>query len=167
MPRGVANGRVLLLITTLLVTFGTIAVASASEGQSTANGGSAWSIMIHDLVYLGFGIFALYLASRVRLDRLVRAAPVLIIFGLGLLVAVRAIGVTSNGGKRWLNLHVMYLQPSELFNSSRCSSSRGWFSTTTTNSVTGASWRCGRCPSPSGAPSSSSNRTSARHRWWR
>jgi len=38
MPRGVANGRVLLLITTLLVTFGTIAVASASEGQSTANG---------------------------------------------------------------------------------------------------------------------------------
>ena len=98
MPRGVANGRVLLLITTLLVTFGTIAVASASEGQSTANGGSAWSIMIHDLVYLGFGIFALYLASRVRLDRLVRAAPVLIIFGLGLLVAVRAIGVTSNGG---------------------------------------------------------------------
>jgi len=115
MPRGVANGRVLLLITTLLVTFGTIAVASASEGQSTANGGSAWSIMIHDLVYLGFGIFALYLASRVRLDRLVRAAPVLIIFGLGLLVAVRAIGVTSNGGKRWLNLHVIYLQPSELF----------------------------------------------------
>jgi len=40
---------------------------------------------------------------------------VLIIFGLGLLVAVRAIGVTSNGGKRWLNLHVIYLQPSELF----------------------------------------------------
>jgi len=65
----------------VVVTFGTIAVASASEGQSTANGGSAWSIMIHDLVYLGFGIFALYLASRVRLDRLVRAAPVLIIFG--------------------------------------------------------------------------------------
>ena len=49
MPRGVASGRVLLLITTLLVTFGTIAVASASEGQSSANGGSAWSIMIHDL----------------------------------------------------------------------------------------------------------------------
>jgi cell division protein FtsW len=115
LPRGVASGRVLLLITTLLVTFGTIAVASASEGQASANGGSTWSIMIHDLVYLGFGIFALYLASRVRLDRLVRAAPVLIIVGLGLLVAVRAIGVTSNGGRRWLNLHVIYLQPSELF----------------------------------------------------
>ena len=28
---------------------------------------------------------------------------------------MRAIGVTSNGGKRWLNLQVIYLQPSELF----------------------------------------------------
>jgi len=115
MPRGVATGRVLLLITTLLVTFGTIAVASASEGQASANGGSAWSIMIHDLVYLGFGIFALYLASRVRLDRLLRSAPLLIMIGLGLLLAVRAVGVSSNGGTRWLNLHVIYLQPSELF----------------------------------------------------
>ena len=74
MPRGVASGRVLAARSpTLLVTFGTIAVASASEGQASANGGSAWSIMIHDLVYLGFGIFALYLASRVRLERLVRS----------------------------------------------------------------------------------------------
>ena len=64
---------------------------------------------------LGFGLLALYLASRVRLDRLVRAAPLLIFLGLGLLLAVRAIGVTSNGGKRWLNLHAIYLQPSELF----------------------------------------------------
>ena len=50
-----------------------------------------------------------------RLERLVRSAPILIIAGLGLLLAVRAIGVTSNGGRRWLNLHVIYLQPSELF----------------------------------------------------
>jgi cell division protein FtsW len=114
-PRGVASGRILLLITTLLVTVGTIAVASASEGQASANGGTSWSIMIHDLVYLGFGVFALYLASRVRLERLVRAAPLLMLLGLGLLLAVRAIGVTSNGGTRWLNLHVIYLQPSELF----------------------------------------------------
>jgi cell division protein FtsW len=115
MPRGGANGRVLLLITTLLVTFGTIAVASASEGQASANGGSTWSIMIHDLVFLGFGIFALYVMARVRLDRLVKSAPMLITLGLVLLFAVKAIGVTSNGGKRWLNLHVIYLQPSELF----------------------------------------------------
>jgi cell division protein FtsW len=115
LPRGGTDGRVLLLITTLLVTFGTIAVASASEGQASANGGSTWSIMIHDLVFLGFGLFALYVMARVRLDRLVKSAPMLIGLGLLLLLAVKAVGVTSNGGKRWLNLHAIYLQPSELF----------------------------------------------------
>ena len=115
LPRGVASGRVLLLITGLLVTFGTIAVASASEGQAAANGGSTWSIMIHDLVFLGFGVFALYVAARLRLTLLVRNAPLLIVGGIALLLAVKAIGVTSNGGKRWLNLHAIYLQPSELF----------------------------------------------------
>ncbi|MEO9180649.1 MAG: FtsW/RodA/SpoVE family cell cycle protein, partial [Acidimicrobiales bacterium] len=115
LPRGVATGRVLLLITALLVTFGTIAVASASEGQAAANGGSTWSIMIHDIIYLVFGIFALYVAARLRLDRLVKNAPMIVLIGIGLLLAVKVIGVTTNGGKRWLNLHVIYLQPSELF----------------------------------------------------
>ena len=115
LPRGGNEGRVLLVITALLVTFGTIAVASASEGQAAANGGSAFSIMVHDLIYLGFGIFALYVMARVRLDRLVRSAPVLIAAGIGLLMAVEAIGVTANGGKRWLDLRVIFLQPSELF----------------------------------------------------
>lgn len=114
-PRGNTNGRVLLFITTLMVTFGTIAVASASEGQASANGGSTWSIIVHDLIYLGFGAFALYVMTRVRLDRLVKSAPLLIIVGLLLLLAVKAIGVTSSGGKRWINLHVIYLQPSEIF----------------------------------------------------
>jgi len=45
----------------------TIAVASASEGQSAAGGGSQWSIMIHDVIYLGFGIFALYAMTRIEL----------------------------------------------------------------------------------------------------
>ncbi len=115
LPRGVATGRVLLLVTSLLVTFGTIAVASASEGQAAANGGSTWSIMVHDIVYLLFGVFALYVMARLRLDRLLSCAPLIIAGGIGLLLAVKAIGVTTNGGKRWLNLHVIFLQPSELF----------------------------------------------------
>jgi cell division protein FtsW len=114
-PGGSATGRLLLIITTGLVIFGTIFVASASEGQTAASGGSAFSIMVRDIAYLCFGIFALYLATRVRLERLVRAAPFLIGVGLLLLLAVKAVGVTTNGGKRWLNLHAINLQPSELF----------------------------------------------------
>ncbi|MCU1362449.1 MAG: hypothetical protein JWM55_277 [Acidimicrobiaceae bacterium] len=115
LPRGNAAGRVLLLVTTALVIFGTIFVASASEGQSAANGGSDFSIMVHDVAYLCLGVFALYWMSRVRLDRLVKSAPLLIAVGFGLLLAVKAVGVSANGGKRWLNLHVINLQPSELF----------------------------------------------------
>jgi cell division protein FtsW len=115
LPRGNALGRMLLAVTTALVIFGTIFVASASEGQSAADGGTAFSIMIHDIAYLCLGIVALYLATRIRLERLVRSAPLIIGSGLVLLLAVKAIGVTTNGGKRWLNLRVIDLQPSELF----------------------------------------------------
>jgi cell division protein FtsW len=105
----------LLAVTTALVIYGTVFVASASEGQSAADGGTAFSIMIHDIAYLCLGIFALYLTTRVRLERLVKSAPLIIGSGLVLLLAVKAIGVTTNGGKRWLNLRVIDLQPSELF----------------------------------------------------
>lgn len=115
LPRGNFAGRMVLLVTTLLVAFGTVAVASASEGQAAANGGSTWSIVVHDVVYLGFGLFALYVVARIRLDQLVRNAPLLIGIGLALLLCVKAVGVTTNGGKRWLNLHAIFLQPSELF----------------------------------------------------
>ncbi|HEY5111282.1 MAG TPA: putative peptidoglycan glycosyltransferase FtsW [Acidimicrobiales bacterium] len=114
-PRGSATGRLLLIVTTALVIFGTIFVASASEGQSAANGGTSFSIMIHDVAYLCIGVFALYLATRVRLERLVRAAPLVVGGGLVLLLAVKAVGVSANGGKRWLNFHLINLQPSELF----------------------------------------------------
>jgi cell division protein FtsW len=115
LARGNFNGRMLLVVTTLLVAFGAIAVASASEGQAVANGGSSFSIILRDLVYLGFGLFALYVVARLRLSRVVRAAPLLILVGLAMLAAVKLVGVTSDGGKRWLNLHVILLQPSEIF----------------------------------------------------
>jgi len=62
-----------------------------------------------------FGCLALYCAARVRLERLVRSAPLLIVAVWCCCSAVKAVGVTTNGGKRWLNLHVIDLQPSELF----------------------------------------------------
>lgn len=114
-PRGSANARMLLVVTSLLVAFGTVAVASASEGQASANGGSSISIILRDLIYLGFGIVAFYIVARVQLRQILGRARLLVWGGLGLLVAVEGVGVSANGGKRWLNLHVIFLQPSEIF----------------------------------------------------
>jgi cell division protein FtsW len=115
LPRGDATGRTLLVITGLLVTYGTVAVASASEGQSAANGAATWGIAMRDVIYLALGVAALMVAARVRLSGVLRRAPVWMLGTLGLLLAVKAVGVTANGGKRWINLRVIYLQPSELF----------------------------------------------------
>ena len=115
LPRGNANARALVFITVLMVTFGTIMMASASEGQAAANGGSPWSLMLHDTAYLIIGFFAFYASARVRIDQLVRKAPLLISVGLGMLMAVYLVGVSANGGKRWLNLKAINLQPSEIF----------------------------------------------------
>jgi len=115
LPRGNANARALVFITVLMLTFGTIMMASASEGQAAANGGSPWALMLHDTAYLIFGFFAFYATARVRIEQLVRKAPLLIALGLGMLMAVYLVGVSANGGKRWLNLKLINLQPSEIF----------------------------------------------------
>ena len=115
LPRGDHDARMLVLVVSLLVAFGTVMVASASEGVAATTGGSTWGLMARDLVYLGFGAVGFYVVARVRLSYLVRRAPLVMVIGLGLLAAVKVAGVSANGGKRWLNLHIIDLQPSELF----------------------------------------------------
>jgi len=68
MPRGVANGGC-AAHHDLLVTF---ARSPWRRPAGHRRQRARLVIMIHDLVYLGFGIFALLPRSRVRLDRLVR-----------------------------------------------------------------------------------------------
>ncbi len=114
-PTGNSAARSLLLVTGVMVAFGTLMVASASEGQSALSGGSPWTISIHDLAYVAIGIVALVAGARVSLDVVVRLAPTIMAVTLVLLAAVKVAGVSANGGKRWLNLHVLYLQPSEIF----------------------------------------------------
>lgn len=114
-PRGNPLGRALVVTTTLLVAFGTVMVASSSEGLGASGGGSMWYIMSRDLAYLVIGFFLFLLMAKVRIDRLLSMSRMFILLGLVMLFVVWVKGVSANGGRRWLNLGVILLQPSELF----------------------------------------------------
>ncbi len=114
-PRGDRAGTALLILVTVMVGYGTVMVASASDAQSALNGGTSFALAERDLIFLALGALAFWLAARVRLAALVGLAPALVGTGLALLVAVELVGVTVNGGKRWLPTPVVPIQPSEFF----------------------------------------------------
>ena len=114
LPRGNATALRLLLITVALIAVGTFMVASASEGQAALNG-SAFSIMKNDVLWLVLGFFAMFAMMHIPLQNLLRLAFFLLLVSISSLVLVALAGTSVSGGKRWLAIGGLTLQPSEFF----------------------------------------------------
>jgi cell division protein FtsW len=114
-PRGDRAAAALLVVTALMVGYGTVMVGSASDAQSALNGGTSFALAIRDLIYLAIGAVVFWMVARIRLSWLINLAPMLLGIGLALLVGVELVGITVNGGKRWLPTPFIQIQPSELF----------------------------------------------------
>ena len=109
----------LVWVTLLLMLFGMVMVYSASislpDSPKFANYKNTYFLQ-RQAIFIAISLVTGLFVFRIRVADWQRFAPWLFVATLVLLVMVfvPGLGVTVNGGKRWLNLKVFNLQPSEL-----------------------------------------------------
>jgi cell division protein FtsW len=106
----------LLALLAALCVIGLVMVGSASPIISMSLYGSSWGILIRQVMWMGLGIVAFYVLSRVDYRKWRRIRVPLLIGTLVLLVVVLVpgIGVTSGGSSRWVGFGQFRIQPSEV-----------------------------------------------------
>ncbi|HEY4999830.1 MAG TPA: FtsW/RodA/SpoVE family cell cycle protein, partial [Usitatibacter sp.] len=80
----------------------------------SASGGSTFDRAMGQGRNLALGIFALWLFAQIPPQMLMRMALPVYVAGLALLIGVALFGDVRNGARRWLNLGVTVVQPSEI-----------------------------------------------------
>ncbi len=96
----------LLAIIGVLLGIGITVLYSASNESLTRVSGQ--------LINIGVAFGVLWMAAKVPPTHLVRIALPAYLFGLALLVAVALFGEVTNGARRWLDIGITRIQPSEL-----------------------------------------------------
>ncbi len=90
----------------LLMITGLIVLYSASGGNFNRVSGQFVNMLI--------AVFIMWTIANIPLQQLMRLAVPLYFIGIILLIAVALFGEVQNGARRWLNLGVTRIQPSEL-----------------------------------------------------
>jgi cell division protein FtsW len=106
---------VLFAVVAGLVGIGLVMIFSASSATAYAEHGDIAYYVKRQLIWLAVGLAAAIAVYRMDLNRLKKAAPYLLVaavVGL-LLVFVPHIGLGVNGGRRWIGISALSLQPSE------------------------------------------------------
>lgn len=109
-----AEPRIIRAITLMLLTFGLIAVFSASTVESLNAHGNAWFIFFKQLMFAVVGLVAMLLVDRLPLSMIRKLTRAGFAVALGLLVLVLIVGTSVNGQKAWIPLGPFSLQPSEI-----------------------------------------------------
>lgn len=104
----------LLGVTLALLALGLVMVGSASISIAERQMGQPFYYFWRQGLFVLVGLLAGLAVLRTRLVYWERLGPVLLLFGLVMLVAVLLLGREINGSSRWLALGPFNLQPSEL-----------------------------------------------------
>ncbi len=115
--KGKPADRTLLLIVTLLLLGGLVALFSATYYQASGKGDPLLEVK-KQLIGIGLGLIMMLLTSRIPYTfwRQPKVVAIGLLISCLLLVAVLipGVGVYLNGSRRWLNLGGMSFQPSEV-----------------------------------------------------
>lgn len=105
---------VLLTLILILVTLGSVMVASASYAYAESRYGDSGYFTRKQIVFVAVGILAMLVTSRIPAERLRRLAYPSYGLTVLLLLATLAFGLTGNGAQRWISIGPLTFQPSEL-----------------------------------------------------
>ncbi len=106
--------RVLLALVLILITVGSIMVASAGYAYAESRYGDSGYFTRKQILFAVLGILLMLVVSRIPPSLFRRAALPLYILTVLLLLATLAFGLTGNGAQRWIALGPLTFQPSEL-----------------------------------------------------
>ncbi|MEJ1958934.1 MAG: rod shape-determining protein RodA [Nitrosomonadales bacterium] len=97
---------ILFLALGLLLMAGLVVLFSATDGS--------WARVMAQTANIVVALACMWLVANIPLHYLMRTALPMYVFGMVLLVGVALFGEVSHGARRWLNIGVATIQPSEL-----------------------------------------------------
>ncbi|HTS13105.1 MAG TPA: rod shape-determining protein RodA [Candidatus Limnocylindrales bacterium] len=89
---------------TLLAIVGAISGLGVAEIYSSTHASAMVGMQYRQLIWIGVGIIAMFLISRIDYHTLLDQAPILYAIGIAILLIVLAIGHSRFGAKRWVAL---------------------------------------------------------------
>ncbi len=107
--------KVFLGLVLILICFGSVMVFSASYAYSMVQDpGNGFIYVKKQIGFVALGLIAMFLVSRMDTEFIRRMSPWAYWGSMFLLVLVFFIGSVGGGAKRWLNLGLFSIQPSEI-----------------------------------------------------
>ncbi len=103
-----------LLPVAILLVVGLGAVLSASSVVAIREGLDQHAIFRKQLVFVGAGVVAMIITSRIPYRWYARAAPVLLLLTIAALVATMFFGSVRGGARRWIEVGPITIQASEV-----------------------------------------------------
>lgn len=105
----------LIVIVTFLVIIGFLAIFSATAPKCLREGLNLATFLVKQFIYAGVGVGAMIFFMNYDYKKLEKFNKhfLWIVMGLLIILQFTPLGITINGAKRWINLGIIQLQPSE------------------------------------------------------